>query len=206
MLSKFSPLFLCSLYAQLNCLGLLIQMKADVCNHGIINALLPLCVRQTWPFKVVFCGHKIASATPNVKTKREINCHPFTVYEPTQNDWSRTWMQIFTAVMCIDWSHESLIEDRIWFVQMFRPFNIRQWNIFVSSPCLCVPAHPDRSVLWRGGSRADDKPGQHLPVLLQQDLWLPVCVRPGERQQGCSRTSLRLCGEMFITQAVPLKQ
>lgn len=61
-------------------------------------------------------------------------------------------------------------------------------------------AHPDRSVLWRGGSRADDKPGQHLPVLLQQDLRLPVCVRPGERQQGCSRTSLRLCGEMFITQ------
>lgn len=39
-----------------------------------------------------------------------------------------------------------------------------------------VLARLDRSVLWRGGPSADDQPGQHLSVLLQQDLRLPVCL------------------------------
>lgn len=52
----------------------------------------------------------------------------------------------------------------------------------------------DRSVFWWGGSSADDQPGQHLPVLLEQDLWLSVCLWSRERQQGSSWTPLRLCG------------
>lgn len=56
-------------------------------------------------------------------------------------------------------------------------------------------AHPDRPVLRRGGPRADDQPGQHLALLLQQDLRLPVGVRPGEGQQGGGGAALRLRGE-----------
>ncbi len=65
------------------------------------------------------------------------------------------------------------------------------------SVCLfvCAWTHLDRSVLWWSGSRADDQPCQHLPVFLQQDLRLPVRLRPRERQQGCSRTPLCLRGE-----------
>lgn len=52
-----------------------------------------------------------------------LSMSPQKTVERARTDWSRTWMQIFTAVMRIYWSHKSLTEDTLWFVQILRPFN-----------------------------------------------------------------------------------